>query len=132
MKLVLKSHDTVQTIQEHFSSLFPFLRIEFYKHKHVRSDTHVAADQYLHNTVLHDITGTDQDIVLDFQPDMKTADLEHLFETHFKLHVELMRKQGGVWLQTTRSEDQTLEEQNAHGQEMDTFLHTKPELDEMN
>lgn len=130
MNLILKAHDTIQTIQEHFSAIFPYLRLEFYHTKHQPGEANVQADQYLHNVTLQTVTGSEQDIEIAFHPEMKTKDLELLFETQCKLYVQLMRKQSGTWLQTTRSDEQTLAQQNQHGADMDAFKHTKQQLDE--
>jgi hypothetical protein len=47
---------------------------------------------------------------------MTTAQVEELFLKKTKLHAEVFRKSGRVWLRTTATDYRTLEEQNTMGE----------------
>jgi hypothetical protein len=50
--------------------------------------------------------------------------LERLFEEEYGLHVQVFRKSGTVWLETTVSDDLTLEQQEARGKASDRASET--------
>ena len=50
---------------------------------------------------------------------MKVAELESAFFVTFGLAVQVFRKSGKVWLQTTATDDWTLEEQNLKATEIE-------------
>ena len=50
---------------------------------------------------------------------MKVAELENAFAKSFGFAVQVFRKSGNVWLQTTATDDWTLEEQNLKATEIE-------------
>lgn len=122
MKFIIHPNETIQTIQSHFISLFSHLKPEFYKNPPHLNGGNTMEEAYLHNIPLMELTGKNESLEMELEPTMKTSDLERMFEQRFHLHVQLMRKQHGVWLQTTRSNDLSLMEQNQHGIESDVII----------
>ena len=106
---------TVAEIQGEFSSLFEGLKIEFYKVGHADHKGSKKEDQYPSSKVLADIRTTHQsgDLVIDDK--MSTAELEEAFETKFGLNVQVFRKSGNIWLQTSATDDWSLAKQNEKG-----------------
>ncbi len=51
------------------------------------------------------------------EPSMPVWQVERLFEEDFGLHVQVHRKSGGLWLETSVTDDLTLEAQDAKGRE---------------
>jgi hypothetical protein len=49
------------------------------------------------------------------------AELENAFEEYFGLSVQVYRKSGKMWLQSTITDDWTLKEQNEHGEALSNF-----------
>lgn len=50
-------------------------------------------------------------------PDMTVTDLEQSFNTIYGLGVQVFRKSGKIWLETTVTDGWTLEEQNRQGED---------------
>ena len=60
---------------------------------------------------------------------MKVAELENDFSGQFGLQVQVFRKSGEVWLQTTKTDNWTLIEQNQAALEMNAAS-AAPELED--
>ena len=131
MKITLHASHTIQTIQEKFKQKFSHLKIEFYKKTHQDEEGNLKRDQYLHNITLAEITQSNDDVQLELQPDMTTAEFENYMETEFGLHVQVFRHQRGTWLQTTHSDSLTLAQQNEKGiqADQDIILESPSEID---
>ena len=52
---------------------------------------------------------------------MRTWELEERFEKDFGLHVQVFRKSGNIWLETSVSDDLTLAQQNEKGKNDDSI-----------
>lgn len=67
------------------------------------------------NTTLGALSAKVKEAVLMIEPTMPTWQLERLFETDYGLHVQLFRQSGNLWLETSRTDDLSIEQQNAKG-----------------
>lgn len=61
---------------------------------------------------------------------MKVSELEKLFKDKFKLAVQVFRKSGNLWLETTMTDNWSLLQQNNHGREISTNKITDPKPDD--
>ena len=52
--------------------------------------------------------------------EMKVKDLERIFKDQFSLAMQVFRKSGNLWLETTMTDNWTLQQQNDHGREIST------------
>jgi len=110
--MIIKDSLTIKELQSSFNQMFSGLKIEFYKTKH---DGYVGShkkDQLHPDQVIRNIRSvhTKGDITID--PGMSVLVFEQLFEDKFGLNVQVFRKSGDVWLQTSVTDYLTLEIQN--------------------
>jgi hypothetical protein len=49
---------------------------------------------------------------------MKVSELENLFKRKYKLNIQVFRKSGNAWLETTVTDAWTLDKQNQEGIEL--------------
>lgn len=131
MKLQIKPSDTIQIIQEKFQAVFSHLKIEFYTHAHHTSEGSAKNEQYLHNITLKEIIKSDLAIEIDIDATMSTAAFEQYFLETYQISIQVMRKQRGTWLQTTKSDSLSLEAQNQKGiqADIDIELESPSEID---
>ena len=116
MKIHVSQEKTIAQIQEEFSKVYPYLKLVFFSKPH-------KAYKGSHAKFL--ITETDQSLGsiekkpksgdLYIEVEMPTWQVERLFEEEFGLHVQVFRKSGNTWLETSVTDDLTLEEQNVKG-----------------
>jgi len=112
--LKVRKDRLVGDIQEDFNSAFPFLKIEFYKRA---GDT---GRQAIGKTVPLAIAGLMQEGILKVDDNMSVGELEHIFCDQYGANVQVSRKSGSLWLETTMTDKWTLKQQNDHGRELST------------
>ncbi len=118
MKIQVSTDKTIAQIQEAFSEMYPYLKLVFFTRPHeaykgspvkfMIDDTQVTLGSLEKKPRSHDLY---------IEPEMPTWQLERLFEEEFGLHVQVFRKSGNTWLETSTSDDLTLEDQNFKGKE---------------
>ena len=59
--------------------------------------------------------------------DLDDAELEEIFETNFGLHVQIFRKSGKIWLETSTTDGWTLNQQNEEGKLLEEELKIEKE-----
>ena len=127
MKIIINDHRKIFAIQNEFSEMFPYLKLEFF------SKPHQAGGPSSKTLVHHPSKTIGQCRVihnkgsLTITPLMRVADLEQNCNDVYGLSVQVFRKSGKVWLETTATDYWTLEEQNKQGQELsnkEKYIHT--------
>ena len=115
MKLMINQNQKISEIIEKFNQVFPFLKIEFFSNPinsfgNKKRNLIIYADKTL---------GECRTIVkqgeLTVSPHMTVSDLENKFNSIYGLLVQVYRKSGKAWLETTLTDSWTLEEQNNQG-----------------
>ena len=67
--------------------------------------------------------------VAEISGDMTVLELENLFMNRFGLAAQVFRKSGNIWLETIRTDNWTLKQQNNHGMEISEDEHFREEND---
>lgn len=113
MLLQINSEKTINDLQKDFSSAYPFLKLEFFK------DTSSSANKKLQQQPLKFILKpAGKKGSLPFGDSTQVIELEKAFLDEFGLHVQVFRKSGNLWLETTFTDRWTLKQQNDHGREI--------------
>ena len=118
MELRIAPERLISEIQKDFNSAFPFLKIEFFNNKSFSRSDFSVKQIIPHNRKLSDSNILMQDGVIEIEEDMKVNELEKLFKDKFNLAVQVFRKSGNLWLETTMTDNWTLQQQNNHGREI--------------
>lgn len=105
----------IRDIQQEFQQLFPYLQIQFYKGKHEEGKPSPAEEQLEHTLSIGEVRNVHDEGELVIKPDMTVADLEDQFWNKYGLNVQVFRRSGNLWLQTTKTDNWTLAEQNRKG-----------------
>jgi hypothetical protein len=117
MLLQIASTRLIGDIQKEFNAMFPFLKLEFY-----RVDENNAAPvikRFLPGKyAVLNARRTRQEGELEVDENMTVGSLEKQFLFSFGLGVQVHRKSGNVWLETTMTDSWTLQKQNEHGREI--------------
>lgn len=117
MIIPINSQSQISDVQRAFNGLFPFLRIELFKYKHGYQEGSPKQAKLLHNLLLGSLTDSlPQEVTL--SETMTVQELERLFEAQLGLHLQVFRKSGNLWLETTITDSWTLKQQNEHGMEI--------------
>lgn len=124
MKISINDHRKIFALQQAFATAFPYLKLEFFAKPHqekgrpsrkfVKHPSVTVGDcRTLHNT--GNITITEN---------MTVAELERRFADVYGLGVQLFRKSGTTWLETSVTSDWSLSEQNKAGENLDGYFAT--------
>ena len=110
--LKVRGDRLVGELQEDFNSAFPFLKIEFYK----------KSGNVVRHSIGKSVTlakaGLVREDTLTIGDTMSVGELEQIFRDQFGVYVQVSRKSGSLWLETTMTDKWTLKQQNEHGREL--------------
>lgn len=120
MKIHIGPTRTIAEIQKDFNTQFPFLKIEFFRYALGLESRRPAADIVPQHTRIAYIQVPIIEGDLEVNDTTIVKDLEKGFREQFRLEVQVFRRSGTVWLETTMTDHWTLKQQNDHGKEIST------------
>ena len=118
MTIEISKNKTIAEVQDNFSELYPFLKLDFYKKSSGRLGSEIK--QKLVKTILLNNAGNGREGVMEITDPMTVGQLEKSFYDRFGMVVQVSRKSGTLWLETTMTDSWTLRQQNEHGRELST------------
>lgn len=118
MKILINDNKTILTLREEFNHLFPYLKLEIFSKPH--QPTEASAKKFIidPSKTLNECRTSHYCSEIAITPDMSVSELEQSFNNAFGLSVQVFRKSGKVWLETTVTDGWTLEEQNKQGERL--------------
>ena len=102
-----------------FNKKFPHLKIEFFSEEHDEGEASTYKSMYDDELYLKDIRKNNTEGDLSINGHTKTSTFESNFKEKFGVNVQVWRKSGNMWLQTTTTDDWTLAQQEQKGVEYD-------------
>lgn len=113
---------TTQKFKDEFQALFPHLKVEFYtkSHKHFQasSDREIIAE----NRNLGSLNSDLIESVIDIPESMLVDEFETQMAEKFNLYIQVFRKSGDQWLQTSITDNWSLGKQEAKAANLDEFI----------
>ncbi len=126
--LHISDFTTLSELKQEFSKSFPYLKIEFFTKPHLRGMGSYKKDMITKNLQLEKVSTYHHNADIFIESNMTVTELEKLFETNFGLHVQVFRKSGNLWLETTATDNWSLDVQNQQGFELSNAnLSNKPD-----
>jgi hypothetical protein len=118
MKITINDKRKIFAIQEAFSEMFPYLKLEFYV-KPSKSGG-ASPKKFMRNSskTIGECRTVNSNGTLTILPKMRITDLEQGFSDTFGITVQVFRKSGSNWIETSSTINWTLEEENRAGEEM--------------
>lgn len=113
--MVISDDKTFRDIQKEFNSKFPYLKLEFYSSQHNEGEGSPLQERLDPEQLLKNTRQTHTDGSIQVKENMKVSKLEQIFHDKFGLNVQVFRKSGNLWMQTTSTDHWTLAEQNRKG-----------------
>ena len=108
MKLKIGKGETIKNIQQSFNNIYPFLKIEFVRKKALQKEK-LDVNECI-------IMPFDEPTVdIDINSDQTVKSLETEFKTKANMDIKVYRRFCNVWIETTLTDDWTLEQQNTEG-----------------
>lgn len=118
MKIAINDNRKIVAIQEEFNKVFPYLKLEFFSRSHKAGSG--SAKKYIEsrNLSLGEFRTLHTKKNMTITPDMTVRLVEQGFKEYYGLNIQVFRKSGKVWLETTVTDGWTLEEQNLQGESL--------------
>jgi len=107
--MIIQNNIKIEDLQKEFSDKYPDLKLEFYSVSHRSEELTSNAYKVNPDTKISELALLDKPVTLSLKSNLKVETLEHRFED-LGLHVQVFRKSGDVWLQTSRTDHKTLKE----------------------
>ncbi len=127
--MLIADDKTIAQIQTEFSSKFPGLKIEFYKSLHDKYKGSSDEDKFPPETIIRNARKIHETKELTIRPEDTVAYIEMTMRDSLGLNVQIYRRSKELWLQTSATDDWTLEKQNSkglHSLRTDLNLYDKP------
>jgi hypothetical protein len=122
MKIAINDNRKILAIQEEFSEIFPYLKLEFFAKPHIKGGASLKTC-IKHNTkTLEECRTIHNNGEITITPEITVSNLEQRFIDVYGLSVQVFRKSGKVWLETTVTDGWTLLEQNRQGEDLSRFV----------
>lgn len=102
-------------IQQAFAQKFPYLKIRFYTQPHESGKGSSVGEQLNENQTIGEVRQIHNEGDFAIKENMSVAEFELGFYEKFGLNVQVFRKSGSLWMQTTSTDSWTLAEQNRKG-----------------
>jgi hypothetical protein len=115
MEIYISEEATVADIQNDFREVFPFLKLEFYQQPHEVGESCCPEEKLSPDTPIDEIRMMHTFGWIDISKQRTAGELESDFRRHLGLSVQVMRKSGDMWIQTTKTDYWTLHQLNEEG-----------------
>lgn len=119
MKINISNSKTIEEIQAEFNQEFPFLKIQFFKHSHKVFKGNDKKEMIPVTTTIGQLKHHNG--AIEISADMTVTELERMFREQLGLNIQVFRKSGKSWLETTVTDAWTLKKQNDEGKELSLF-----------
>ena len=117
MSINVKKESLVKEIQQQFSILYPFLKIEFLK-KSLTERRTVKGMYAMPHEMFQTICSVNSSGTIPVDENLTVAEMEMGFKKQFGVNMQVYRKSGNVWIETTLTDKWTLKKQNQEGEQM--------------
>ena len=124
MELTIDKQLSIDKIQRAFNLQYPYLKLMFSLKPELSNGlTESININYSKKPIeKHKQIKHNQSLVVN--PEMTVKSLEYEFHSLFGLSIQIYRKSGTVWLETTLSDNWTLDEQNKQGEILSKRINT--------
>jgi hypothetical protein len=123
----INNSQTLSEIKQQFNSAFPFLKLEFFREAPVSGRGNAKNKMIVTDAKIENIQFKKKSGKIDLKKETKVCELENEFEKEYGLFVQVFRKSGRIWLETTATDNWTLEQQNEEGRSL--AEHFKPDVE---
>lgn len=112
MKITIRGNTKIFDLKKEFNTNYPFLKIDFFPHRSGTATT-LTLKSHLQNFGDCKIGQSNEEIII--HKDVTVKELNQAFAEIYGLESKIYRKCGILWLETSLTEDWTLEYQNLEG-----------------
>lgn len=112
----INKNGTIRDLQRDFHTVYPFLKIEFYKRPHQPGEKFPQRDRLRADFPLANMASHSWKEFLDISHDRKVVEVEKELGEMSGQFVQVFRRSGNTWMQTTHTDKWSLRMQNEEGE----------------
>ena len=113
--IFVSEEDLVENIQIDFAFYYPYLKLQFFTNPHGEKEASAKQDLLSSQLPISEIAMFHKSGRINISPIRKTSQVENDFYFQLGLNVQVFRKAGALWLETTKTDDLSLKVQNEMG-----------------
>ena len=117
LNIQIKETVTIAEIQRQFNRAFPYLKLEFFESPHKAKEGSHKSKMIAHDRLLRTCRSLHNEGELQVIESETVSKLERDFWEQFGLSVQVFRKSGNLWIETSLTDSWTLKRQNEEGKE---------------
>jgi hypothetical protein len=122
MIIEINPNKKLKDISLTFARAYPFLKLEFFSKSHKWQESSSVLQLLQQDQTVSEVTYNSLcSRFIEIHYWQKTGAIEMMFLTQFNLYVQVYRKNGDNWIQTSGTDELTLEEQNEAGMKASTI-----------
>lgn len=118
MSLTVHGEQPLSVIMGDFNSIFPYLKLEFYRKIFNTEAAKHGTLPFPESRIINSCRMDKTDGIIQFSDEMAVIDFENKLLNEFDLTVQVFRKSGKVWLETSATDNWSLRMQNEKGREL--------------
>ncbi len=118
MLIKINDRKKISLVQKEFNEVFPYLKLEFFEYPHSIGKGSPKKQMKDPVLTLAECRKNHSGGGLIINESQTVAQVEKLFQDLYGLSVQVFRKSGKIWLETTITDDWTLKQQNDQGREL--------------
>ena len=120
---------TVGDLRKEFNEAFPYLKIEFYSMPYKAKELLPKDKIIRHGAPLAQCRKSDNEGTIELKPELTVAALEQALWENYGLSVQVFRKSGPLWIETSLTDSWTLLQQNYEGEQLSIGIDNTPQTD---
>lgn len=113
--MIISDNKKLREIKEEFHKRFTHLKIEFYAGSHAPGEGSHMREQLDAEMTIGRVRKLNNEGDFRIDPKISVGDFEQKIQDKYGLNVQVFRKSGNLWMQTTATDSWTLAEQNRKG-----------------
>lgn len=118
MNILISDNRNLQQLQQQFSENFPYLKLEFFTRQNRTGQGPARKLIKTQGQTIGQCRTINNKRQVSISATMTVAELEQQFRENYGLNVQVLRKSGKVWLETTVTNGWTLDQQNKQGESL--------------
>lgn len=121
--MTINQSTKLSDIQLAFSKQFQYLRLEFYKTKHGAGEGSTEKGKLDASQLVNELSDKAVGQTVTFDGELRISEFEKTFASQYGISVQVFRRSGNLWLQTTTTDSWTLDEANRKGGHSELLYH---------
>ncbi|HET7115403.1 MAG TPA: hypothetical protein VFI29_02875 [Hanamia sp.] len=120
MKLQIEAGTKIKELQKKISKTYPYLKVEFYKQPYSEMKVSEKKDRMLPDEIISEQSDSFEAEKFDINRNRTVGAVEKEFYEKFGIAMQVSRRSGNIWIETSKTDNRTLKAQNQLGKSMNS------------